>query len=611
MCGIVGWLDYGRDLRAQRPLLLKMVETMRRRGPDDEGLWLSAHAALGHRRLAVIDIEGGRQPMLADEDNPAGPVVLVHSGEVYNFQELRAELVGLGYTFRTRSDTEVILQAYRQWGAACAERLNGMFAFAVWDSAMQSLLLVRDRLGVKPLYYFPLPRGVLFASEPKGIMANPLFNAVVDEDSLPILLNARLGLPGETPLRGLREVPPGHVVHIRRDVLAEQAYWELVSAPHPDDLDATVSHVGELLDDIVRRQLVADVPLSSMMSGGLDSTVLSAVAAREYASTGKGRLTTFCVEFEGDDEHFVPTELRPEIDAPYARIAADYLDTDHVPVALRTRRLVDALPAARRARDLPGLGQFDTSMYLLFEQIRDRSTVTISAEAADELFGGYPWYHDPATIARDGFPWLGDAPRLTDCLAPDVRTRIRPDEAEQDRYRTLLARVPKLPGEDAHNARMREVLFLSMQRPLQYLLDRKDRMSMAHGLEARVPYCDHRLVEYVWNIPWSIKVADGREKSPLRLAARARGLVPEQTLVRPKSAYPGTHDPTYENDVIRSVEKLLADRSSPLYGALDAGRVENLRCRGEKTMTWLNAAHLLLPLLEIDIWMREYRVQLA
>jgi asparagine synthase (glutamine-hydrolysing) len=609
MCGIVGWLDFDRDLRTQRPLMLKMVETMRRRGPDHGGVWLSVHAALGYRRLAVIDIEGGRQPMLADENDPVGPVVLVYNGEVYNFQELRAELAGSGYVFRTRSDTEVVLQAYRQWGAACAERLNGIFAFAIWDSVHQSLLLVRDRMGVKPLYYFPLPRGVLFASEPKGIMANPLFDAVVDEELLPILLNARLGLPGETPLRGLREVPPGHVVDVRRDGFREQAYWELVSAPHPDDLDATVGHVGELLEDIVRRQLVADVQLSSMLSGGLDSTVLSALAAREYARTGQGRLTTFCVEFEGDEKHFAPTELRPEIDAPYAQLAADHLGADHVPVVLQTRRLTDVLPAARRARDLPGLGQFDTSMYLLFEQMRGRSTVALSAEAADELFGGYPWYHDPATIARDGFPWLGDAPRLADCLAPDVRARIRPGDAEQDRYRTLLARVPRSPGEDERNARMREVLFLSMQRPLQYLLDRADRMSMAHGLEVRVPYCDHRLVEYVWNIPWSMKVADGREKSPLRLAAR--GLVPEQTLARPKSAYPGTHDPSYENDVIRSVEKLLADRSSPLYGALDARRVENLRFRGEKTMTWLNAAHLLLPLLEIDIWMREYHVRLA
>jgi asparagine synthase (glutamine-hydrolysing) len=609
MCGIAGWIDFDRDLTAQRRLMLTAVEALRRRGPDDSGLWLSAHAALGHRRLAVIDPAGGRQPMAADEDRPEGPTVLVYSGEVYNFQELRAELAGLGHVFRTRSDTEVVLHAYRQWGADCAGHLNGMFAFAVWDAARESLLLVRDRLGVKPLYYFPLPHGVLFASEPKGIMVNPLFTPVVDAESLPILLNARLGLPGETPLRGLREVPPGHVVRVGRDGIREQRYWELVSAPHPDDLDATVGHVGDLLADIVRRQLVADVPLSAMLSGGLDSTMLSGLAAREYERTGQGRLTTYCVDFEGDDEHFTPTELRPEIDAPYARLAAGHFGTDHVAVTLHTRDLVEALPAARRARDLPSLGQFDTSMYLLFERMRERSTVALSAEAADELFGGYPWYHDPRTIARDGFPWMGDAPRLTDCLAPDLRERVKPDEAEQDRYRTLLAQVPRLPGEDPRNARMREVLFLSMQRPLQYLLDRKDRMSMAHGLEVRVPYCDHRLVEYVWNIPWSMKVADGREKSPLRLAAA--GVVPRATLDRPKSAYPGTHDPAYENDVIRGVDKLLADRSSPLYGALDARRVEELRTRSEKTMTWLNAAHLLLPLLEADIWMRDSGIRLA
>ena len=609
MCGIVGWLDFGRDLREQRPVVQSMVETMRLRGPDDEGVWLSAHAALGHRRLAVIDIEGGRQPMVAAHEDPAGPVVLVYSGEVYNFRELREQLAGLGHVFHTRSDTEVVLRAYQQWGADCVGRLNGMFAFAVWDSARASLLLVRDRMGVKPLYYHPLPQGLLFASEPKGIMANPLFTPIVDQESLPILLNARLALPGETPLRGLREVPPGHVVHADADGFRERPYWQLTSAPHTDDLDATVAHVGELLDDIVRRQLVADVPLSSMLSGGLDSTMVTALAARDYAATGKGALSTFCVEFEGDDRHFTPTELRPEVDAPYARLAADHLGTDHRRVALGTQELVDALPAARRARDLPGLGQFDTSMYLLFERMRTRSTVALSAEAADELFGGYPWYHNPETVARDGFPWLGDAPRLADCLAPDVLSRARPREAEQDRYRTLIARVPRLPGEDPLNARMREVLFLSMQRPLLYLLDRKDRMSMAHGLEVRVPYCDHRLVEYVWNIPWSMKVADGREKSPLRLAAK--GIVPEPTLARPKSAYPGTHDPAYERDVLRYVDKLVDDRSSPLYGVLDAERVEEIRSRGERTMTWLNAAHLLLPLLEIDVWMREYGVQLG
>lgn len=610
MCGIVGWVDFDRDLREWRATIEAITETMRRRGPDDGGAWIAPHVGLGHRRLAVIDIAGGKQPMIAPHPDPfRGPTVLVHSGEIYNFRELREELVGLGHAFDTRSDTEVLLRSYQEWGTACVDRFNGMFAFAIWDSSRECLFMARDRVGVKPLYYFPTPHGVLFASEPKGIMANPLFTPVVEEDSLPILLNARLGLPGETPLRGLREVPPGYVVVVDRRGCHEQPYWRLTSVEHTDDLDATAEHIRGLLEDIVRKQLVADVPLSSMLSGGLDSTLLSALAAKEFGAQGHEALRTYCVEFTEDDKHFKPTELRPEIDAPYAMIAAEHIGSDHVRVPLGTEELVAALPAARQARDLPSLGQFDTSMYLLFAKMREHSTVALSAEAADEFFGGYPWYHDEELVQADTFPWLGGAPRLADCLAPDIRARVRPADAEKDRYQTLRAQVPTLPGENARDARMREVLFFSMQRPLLYLLERKDRMSMAVGLEVRVPYCDHRLVEYAWNIPWEMKVADGRGKSPLRMAAR--GIVPEQTLTRPKSAYPGTHDPAYEKDVMRYIDKMLDDRSSPLFGALDAVRIREIRDGADTTMTWLNSAHLMLPLLEIDIWMREYGVTLA
>jgi asparagine synthase (glutamine-hydrolysing) len=609
MCGIVGWVDYENDPRGQRSVIEDMTETMRLRGPDDGGTWVDGHAALGHRRLAVIDIDGGKQPMVAGHPDPhRGPAVLVYSGEIYNYLELRAELADRGHRFETRSDTEVLLRSYQEWGTACVERLNGMFAFAVWDAARQVLVLARDRIGVKPLYYVARPHGALFASEPKGLLAHPDFSPVVDESALPILLNSRLGLPGETPLRGMREVPPGHVVEIDRSGCRETQYWSLTSVEHTDDLPTTVDTVRDLMQDIVRRQLVADVPLSSMLSGGLDSTLLSCLAAGEFTADGRGPLRTYCVEFDGDAEHFSPTELRPEIDAPYAAVAAQRMGSDHVPVVLRTGALLDALPAARAARDLPSLGQFDTSMYLLFRRMREHSTVALSAEAADEFFGGYPWYHDPAMVERDGFPWLGDAPRLADCLAPDVRARVRPAEAERDRYRTLLNRVPRLAGEDGVNARMREVLYLSMQRPLQYLLDRKDRMSMAVGLEVRVPYCDHRLVEYAWNIPWEMKVADGRWKSPLRMAAR--GIVPDETLNRPKSGYPGTHDPQYERDVLGYIDKMVEDRSSPLHGLFDIDRINDIRAGG-KTMTWLNAAHLLLPLLEIDVWMRTYGIRLA
>jgi asparagine synthase (glutamine-hydrolysing) len=607
MCGIVGWVDFSRDLRLETDTLARMTETMRQRGPDAGGTWHAAHVGLGHRRLAVIDIAGGTQPMVSTRSVQRDTTVLVYSGEVYNFLELRTVLRNAGHVFHTRSDTEVVVRAYEEWGPGCVERFNGMFAFAIWDSKREQLFLARDRMGVKPLYYFVYPGGILFASEPKGIMANPLFTPVVDEDLLPILFNPRLGLPGETPLHGLREVQPGHAVLTDRSGTHEYPYWRLVSREHRDDLATTVDTVRELLSDIVRRQLIADVPLSAMLSGGLDSTTISALAAGHLRHSGAESLTTFCVEFAGDERDFRPTELRPEIDAPYARSAAKHIGANHHSVVLDTAQVLDALPTARRARDLPSMGQFDTSMYLLFAAMRERSTVALSAESADEIFAGYPWYHDEKMVWRDGFPWLGDAPRLADCLAPDLRARVRPEDAERDRYTTLRARVPRLTGEDRVNDRMREVLYLSMQRPLTYLLDRKDRMSMAVGLEVRVPFCDHRLVEYVWNIPWSMMVADGRWKSPLRMAAA--DIVPKETLDRPKSGYPGTHDPKFDEVVLNEIASIQHDTSSPLYGVLDEQRVNAIvNGSGKKTMTWLNAAHLLTPVVEVEAWMRTYNI---
>ncbi|MEV8509790.1 asparagine synthase (glutamine-hydrolyzing) [Actinoplanes sp. NPDC051475] len=609
MCGIVGWVDFTRDLQLQQDTIDAMTDTMQLRGPDDGGTWSGPHAALGHRRLAIIDIEGGKQPFVDSHGPHREPVVLVYSGEVYNFRELRDALAVRGHRFTTRSDTEVVMRAYQEWGADCVDHLNGMFAFAIWDAAREELLLVRDRIGVKPLYYYPYPGGVLFASEPKGILANPLFTPKVTEESLPVLLNARLAMPGETPLSGLRQVKPGHVVRVDRRGCYEYPYWRLVSREHTESLDSTVATVRELLEDIVERQLVADVPLSSMLSGGLDSTTTSALAARSLHRRGEQPLTTFCVDFVGDEEHFRPTQLRPERDAPYARLAAKHIGSDHHEIILNTAEILDALPAARRARDLPSLGQFDTSMYLLFAAMRQRSTVALSAEAADEIFGGYPWYHDPKMVWRDRFPWIGDAPRLADCLAPDVHARVRPAEVEADRYSTLRAQVPRLPGETGLNARMREVLYFNLLGPLAYLLDRKDRMSMAVGLEVRVPFCDHRLVEYVWNVPWSMKVADGHWKTLLRLAAK--DLVPAETLQRPKSGYPGTHDPKYEAEVMATVTHILADPDSPLHGLFDEQRIKDTISSGNATMTWLNASHLLLPIVEIDAWMREYGVTLV
>lgn len=609
MCGIAGWLDFRRDMRQHAEVIEAMTETLRYRGPDGGGTWIGPHVALGHRRLAVIDPAGGAQPMARPSGVTDAPLVLTYNGEIYNFAELREVLAARGHVFRDRSDTEVLLNAYREWGVACVDHLVGIYAFAIWDAAREELFLARDRMGVKPLYYHPYPGGLVFGSEPKAIMASPVFTARTTEDHLAILFNARMALPGETPLDGLFEVKPGHAVRVDRRGHHEYPYWRMAGHEHTDDAATTAETLRHLLSESVRGQLVADVPLSSMLSGGLDSTAVSAFAQAHLSRSGAEALRTFCVNYVGDEDDFRPTALRPERDAPYAQLAAKHIGADHTEVVLDAHEIIDVLPGVRRARDLPSLGQFDASMYLLFAAMRRDSTVALSAEAADEIFGGYPWHHDPAMVARDRFPWIGDAPRLADCLVDDVHARVRPAEAEADRYATLRAQVPALPGEQGLEARMREVLFFNLSGPLQYLLDRVDRMGMAHGLEVRVPFCDHRLVEYAWNIPWAMKADQGVWKSILRHAVA--DIVPEETLRRPKSGYPGTHDPVYERHIHTEVTRILRDPASPLHGLLDPAKVDALAHGGGKTMTWLNSAHLLIPVVEIEAWMRNCHVTLA
>ncbi|MFI0787998.1 asparagine synthase (glutamine-hydrolyzing) [Streptomyces lydicus] len=588
MCGITGWISYGTDLTTQRPTLEAMTATMACRGPDAAGVWLGTHAGFGHRRLAVIDLDGGTQPMAVERDGRT-LLVTTYSGEVYNYRELRAELEQLGHAFRTSSDTEVVLHAYLQWGEAFAERLNGMYAFALWDPRTEELLLVRDRMGVKPLYYHPTPDGVLFGSEPKAILAHPAVRPVVDAEGLAELITFTK-TPGHAVYRGMHEVRPGHVVRVGRGGPSARCYWSLTAREHTDDLDTTVAHVRELLDDIVARQLIADVPLCTLLSGGLDSSAITALSARALAAQGRGPVRSFAVDFTGYTEHFTPDDLRGTPDGPYAHALAEHVGSDHRDIVLDTAALMDPghRAAVLAARDLPnGFGDGDTSLYLLFKAVRERSTVALSGESADEVFGGYRWFHDPEAVNADTFPWV--AARLAGRFAGGRASRealldrgllatldLRGYQAR--RYREALAEVPYLDSDTGHQRRMREVSHLHLTRFVQILLDRKDRASMAVGLEVRVPFCDHRLVDYVFNTPWSMKTFDGREKSLLRAATR--DVLPDPVADRVKSPYPSTQDPRYNEALRTELRHLAADRDAPVRPLLDPGALAGVTADG-------------------------------
>ncbi|MEV4456500.1 asparagine synthase (glutamine-hydrolyzing) [Microbispora sp. NPDC049633] len=611
MCGISGWVDYGRDLRRERETVQAMTDTMACRGPDAEGSWLAPHVAFGHRRLAIIDIEGGRQPMTAGAE---GEVVaaLTYSGEVYNFRELRAELEQRGHRFRTQSDTEVVLEAYLEWGEDFVSRLNGMYAFAIWDARREELLLVRDRMGIKPLYYYPTPNGVLFGSEPKAILANPLAERVIDADGLREIL-AFVKTPESAVFRGMREVRPGQVVKLRREGLSKRRYWRLESREHTDDLQTTIRTVRELLDDIVERQLISDVPLCTLLSGGLDSSAVTALAARALA--GKGGVRSFSVDFAGYSENFQADDMRDTPDTPYVRDVVRHVGSDHSDIVLNSADLMD--PAVRaavlRARDLPlGIGDMDTSLYLLFKAIRGHSTVALSGESADEVFGGYRWFHDPQAVNSGTFPWLaiqGQTGLSTrgEFLNEELLRKLDIPAYRSDSYQRALAEVPRVPGETGLQKRMREISYLHLTRFVQILLDRKDRMSMAVGLEVRVPFCDHRLVEYVFNAPWAMKTFDGHEKSLLRAATA--DVLPRSVVERRKVPYPSTQDPAYERALRAEVTRVL-DGDSAIGCLVDADRVRKMLDQPLGAVSLQGARTSLEGILQMNAWLVAYDVRL-
>ncbi len=613
MCGITGWVDFERNLTAERATAQTMTDTMACRGPDAEGLWIAPHVTLGHRRLAVIDLEGGRQPMVVEQDNRVS-AVLTYSGEVYNFHELRTELTARGHRFRTHSDTEVVLRAYLEWGEDFVTRLNGMYAFAIWDVRCEELLLVRDRMGIKPLYYYPTPNGVLFGSEPKAILANPLVEPVVDGDGLRELFSF-VKTPEHAIFRGMYEVRPGQLVRVRREGTSKRRYWALESREHPDDTNTTVPTVRELLDDIVARQLISDVPLCSLLSGGLDSSAVTALAAKALHEQDGGRVRSFAVDFVGYSDNFQPDEMRGTPDAPYVADLARHVAADHTDIVLDSDELMspDARATVLHARDLPnGAGDMDTSLYLLFRAIREHSTVALSGESADEVFGGYRWFHDPEAVNADTFPWLtafrGGQERAA-LFNPELMKRLDIAGYCADSYRDALAEVPHLPGETGLEKRMREVSYLHLTRFVQLLLDRKDRMSMTVGLEVRVPFCDHRLVEYVFNTPWSMKTFDRREKSLLRAATR--DVLPSSVVERIKSPYPSTQDPTYEQKLREEMGKLLASEDAPVLSLLDAERSRALVEEPVSSVSTQFSRGGMKLALQLNAWLKEYGVRIS
>ncbi len=606
MCSIAGALC----LPGNETIYKKMLLTMARRGPDCQSWYPGGVCWLLHSRLAVIDPEGGRQPMAlswAGEE-----YILVYNGELYNTAELRRELEGLGHRFRGHSDTEVVLHAYAQYGEKCLDRFNGIFAIALWERNKERLFLARDRMGVKPLFFMAAQGGILFASEIKTILAYPGVRPRLDgEGAAQLLLLGPGRMPGSGVFKDIRELEPGCMAIFQGGRGTITRYWKLRDREHHDSFQETSARVRELVLDAVLRQTVSDVPLGTFLSGGLDSSLITAICAREAERKGE-RLKTFSVDYENNDRYFVSGKFQPEADGNYIRLMQQTLNTDHHWTVLKPEDLDGALENATRARDLPGMADVDFSLLAFCREIRSEVTVALSGECADEIFGGYPWYRDPEVRAREGFPWAQNTKERAGLLAGPLRQAIDGESYVMDAYRDTCNDADILPGTSPQERRVKEMVNLNQRWFMQTLLDRKDRMSMFWGLEVRVPFCDHRIAEYLYGVPWEFKDYGGQEKGLLRHAMT--GLLPKQVLRRKKSPYPKTFDPRYEALMEQRIRGILEKKDAPIFSLVDRAALEQLLA-GEQTWPWygqlMRRPQTMAYFAQLDFWLEEYGVELV
>lgn len=601
MCAIAGILG----LPYNEATIQKLLTTMHHRGPDGNGVAMTAGVCLLHTRLAIVDIEGGQQPMRLMWQGEY--YTLIYNGELYNTEEVRKQLQKLGHEFTGYSDTEVILHAFAQWGEGCLEKFNGIFSFAVWEREHRRLFLARDRMGVKPLFYKFHKDGFLFASEIKTILAYPDVERKLDREGIgEILLLGPGRTPGSGVFQGIREMEPGCCGWYENGKLKIKRYWNLKDREHKESFDETVEVVRYLVKDAIARQMVSDVPVGTFLSGGLDSSLITAVCTE----TASYNLPTFSLDFRDNDRYFVPEKFQPNSDNSFIHQMQAVLKSDHHWTVLTPEDLVNCLESATVARDLPGMADVDFSLLAFCGQIAEHVKVALSGECADEIFGGYPWFRDPEILAAQGFPWAQNTTFRAGFLNPEIGLDAR--EFVYSRYADTVAQADILKDTSEQEKNMKQMVYLNYRWFMQTLLERKDRMSMHHSLEVRVPFCDHRIAEYMYGVPWEFKDYKGVEKGLLRQAME--GVLPTEVLWRKKSPYPKTYDPKYLSMVSDALRHVLQQKDAPILQIVRKESLEEL-LQAEFVYPWygqlMKAPQTIAYMLQINFWLKHYKIEVA
>ena len=611
MCGYAGFCNLNNNISISNKIdtLKKITQALTHRGPDEEGYFTNERINLGHRRLIIIDAKNGKQPMSFKYKN--NTYTIVYNGQLYNAKDIRENLMAAGLDFNGYSDTEVILKAFAYYGSSIFKEFNGIFSFAIWNENKQELTLARDHFGIKPLYYTILNGTLVFASEIKAILNYPGFKTQVDKQGISELFGiGPAHTPGTCVFKNIFEIKPAHYATFNKDGFKTFRYWKMETKEHTDSFEETCNKVHYLLDDSIKRQLVSDVPLCAMLSGGVDSSIIVAYASKYLKANGMPPLTTLSVDYVDNDKNFVKSDFQPNSDNYYIDIMKNAFGTNHHAIVLDTPELAQYLKDAMIARDFPGMADVDSSMLLFCKNIKNYASVALSGECSDELFAGYPWFFRDDALNSGTFPWSIAINERQNLLNENISKEIDLKNYIDFRYNESISEVEFAKNDSEETKQKRVISYLTINWFMQTLIDRADRMSMHSGLELRVPFCDYRLAGYMWNVPWEMKAYKGREKGLLRHVVK--DLLPKEIVERKKSPYPKTHNPSYLKAVKEMLTEIMKDTNAPINNLLNRSYILDILQTDGKAFTrpWfgqlMTGPQLMAYLCQVNMWLERY-----
>ncbi len=595
MCGFVGWYNDKENIKKHKKMIKKMNKSLKHRGPDDHKYDISDHLLLGHNRLSIIDLKNGVQPMKYKN------YTIVYNGEIYNTNEIKKLLIEKGYIFTTTSDTEVLLKGYICFKEKILNMIEGIYAFAIYNQ--EELFLARDRLGVKPLFYSHMGNDFLFASEIKAILKSKIVKPIITKDSLSQLLS--LGpsrVPGSGIFKDIYELRPAHYLTYKDGQINIQRYWNVASKEFNDTFEESVIKTRELLTDSIKRQMVSDVPIACFLSGGLDSSIITSVVSKNYDDV----LKTFSIDYEDNNKYFKGNAFQISEDKSFIDIMRKTFSTNHYFEIISQRKLAKLLKKSVVARDYPGMADIDSSLYWFSKQIKKEVKVALSGECADEIFGGYPWFYNEKIRKRDNFPWIDSLDERNNLLKEELKDKLKLKDYVSKAYEDIIKEIPEDSDE------FKKLFYINMIMFMPTLLERKDRMTMMASLEARVPFADTKLIEYLWNVPWEYKFYHNKEKGLLREAFK--DILPNEIFDRKKNPYPKTHHPKYTKIVSKMLRKRLKRKNNVIYKIFDKDKIRELiETNGSSFKTpWfgqlMTGPQLLAYLYQFDVWADKYKI---